>query len=95
MTVWIDTTRDGRDCLRNDADGKTKSLPADCILVRMSDGAVTICEPTALPALSAAQCEMIEHFLAERGMATPNVFAGQQDRKAPKTDAIDEKEVAA
>ena len=93
MTTWIDKTRNGRDCIRNDGSGKTKSLPADWILVRASDGAVTIKEPTSLPALSAAQCEMVRHFLDLKGMAKPNVFPGQPAREAKKTDAIDEKEV--
>ena len=94
MTVWIDTTRDGKDCLRNNVSGRTKSLPADWILIRASDGAVTICEPTSLPALSAAQCEMIKYFLAEKGMSAPDVFAGQPVREAKKVDATDKKEVA-
>nr|CAK32572.1 hypothetical protein 10D02-38 [uncultured organism] len=85
MTVWMDKTGNGRDCLRNDAGGRVKSLVADCILVRASDGAVTICEPTSLPALSAAQCEMVQHFLDERGMSKVNLFAGQPVRAAPKT----------
>ena len=84
MTTWIDQTSNGKDCIRNDASGRTKSLPVDCILVRASDGGVTICEPTALPALSVAQVEMINYFLAERGMSKPNVFAGQPEREAKK-----------
>ncbi len=108
MTVWMDKTANGRDCLRNDASGRTKALPADCILVRMSDGAVTIAEPEKLPCLSPAQAEMVKYFLAEKGMAEPDVFAGQPEREAPrkeltrrsdeftakKTDATNEKENA-
>jgi len=100
MSVWIDKTRNGQDCLRTDsqavgAGSKVKSLPVDWILQRASDGAFTIMEPVKVPRLSRAQAEMIEHFLAERGMAKPHVFAGQPEREAPKTDAIDEKEVEA
>ena len=94
MTTWIDKTRNGRDCIRNDGSGKTKSLPADWILVRASDGAVTIKEPTSLPALSRAQAEMVEHFLDLKGMSKPNVFAGQPVRTAPSADITNEKEIA-
>ena len=86
MSVFMDKTANGKDCLRFDGGGRVKSLVADCILVRASDGAVTICEPTALPALSRAQAEMVEHFLDLKGMAKPNVFAGQPEREAKKLD---------
>ena len=99
MTVWMDKTGNGWDCLRTNSEEagaahRMRSLPVDCILVRMSDGAVTIAEPTSLPALSLAQCEMVEHFLAEKGMANPHVFAGQPVRTAPSADITNEKEIA-
>ncbi len=86
MTVWMDKTANGKDCLRNDASGRTKSLPVDWILQRVSDGAFTIVEPEKVPRLSLAQAEMIKYFLAERGMAAPDVFAGQPQREAKKPD---------
>ncbi len=89
MTVFMDKTANGKDCIRTNSEevgagSRTKSLPADWILVRMSDGVVTIAEPEKLPCLSAAQCEMIKFFLAEKGMAEPDVFAGQPEREAKK-----------
>ena len=90
MTVFMDKTRNGKACLRTNSEevgagGRTKSLPVDWILQRASDGAFTIAEPEKLPCLSEAQVEMIRHFLAERGMAKPNVFAGQPERAAKKS----------
>lgn len=99
MTVWMDKTGTGRDCLHTNSEavgaaGHTKSLLADCIWVHMIDGAVTIAEPTSLPCLSVAQAEMVKYFLAERGMAAPDVYAGAPVRAAKKTDDTDEKEKA-
>ena len=99
MTVWMDKTANGRDCIHTNSEevgaGKrTNALLADCILMRPSDGAFTIAEPTSLPCLSPAQVEMIKYFLAEKGMSKPNLFAGQPARAAKKTDTADEKEVA-
>ena len=90
MTVWMDKTGNGRDCLRTDSEavgaaGKVKSLPVDYILVRASDGHVFTAEPTKLPRLSSAQVEMVEHFLDKKGMAKPDIFAGQPERAAPKS----------
>ena len=89
MTVFMDKTRNGKDCLRTNSEevgagGRTKSLPVDWILQRASDGAFTIVEPEKVPRLSLAQAEMIKYFLAERGMAAPDVFAGQPQREVKK-----------
>ncbi len=89
MTVWIEKNRFGTDVLRTNspelgAERHPKSLPADHILIRASDGQIFTLPPEVpLRRLSSAQVEMVEYFLAERGMPKINIFVGEPVREAP------------
>ena len=89
MTVWITKNKFGTDILRNDSEElgcarHPRSLPADHILIRASDGHVFTAPPKVpLARLSAPQAEMVKHFLDKNGMPEPVIFSGEPERAKP------------
>jgi hypothetical protein len=83
MTCWIETDSHGRECIFCDsaavgADVRRQALNADTVLIRASDGHVFTAPLglSGLSRLSHADVEMVEHWLRERDMPSPNIFAG-------------------
>ncbi len=78
MTIKIEPDAYGKDVIWCEVDGRATALPADQILVRASDGHV-FRAPVGLRGLSRLaphDVEMAKHFLAEKGMPKPDIFAG-------------------
>ena len=78
MTCKIEQDAFGRDVIWCEVDGRKTALPADQILVRMSDGNV-FTAPLMLRGLSRLgppDVEMVKHFVKEKGIHEPNVFSG-------------------
>ena len=78
MTIRIESDAYGKDIIWTEVGGRPTALPADHVLIRASDGHV-FTAPIGLRGLSRLSphgVEMVEHFLKERGLAEPNVFAG-------------------
>ena len=79
MTVRIEKDNHGRDVIWSEVGGKAVPLPAEHILVRLSDGHIFITS-AGLPGLNPLrphEPEMVKHWLREKGAEiAPNVFAG-------------------
>ncbi len=80
MTCWIEKDQFGRDTIFTNsaevgADVRKQALHADHLYIRVSDGrAFTAGKP--ISPLAPHDAEMAKHYLAERGMPKPVVFAG-------------------
>ena len=84
MTCWIEKDSGGRNVIVTDRADMARSgsstitsqgLHADHVFVRL-DGQV-FTSGTPLSRLSPAVAEMVEYYLAERGMPKPDIFAGE------------------